>query len=925
MLETNRFMTFDILIFTETFLLQNFSIPGFYNKHLYGCKQDCGRPMRGVSIFYKAKLGKLNRFKILQNTIILNFQNLTIIASYFHPKMTEGEIWAELTDCLEFIDHQESSIFAGDYNCRLDTQNSRGETILDFAKYNDLRLVNSLPFEYTYVTDDNKKSVIDLIFASPNVKFKNFSVNDTFHRKHRILNFTFSAKNLESFPDCTTAKEKIDLEKLKTLLNNNYRYRLHENLTNEDFEQFYSTITELVQLSKSSQPIFKRTAKSWFDSECYVSKQDTLFLKHFSECLAVWAVGHPELTNLEKEILHIFSASKKYYRRLCKQKRTLEQERRDDKIIREAEARCYKLLKIDKQSYIANDIPLTDWQFNFNSILNENNFNACDSLHFKLLLHDYPKQDNPKYILEVEVEHALRSLKPHKAPGPDSIFNETFKYICSLSLTEITAFYNICLLSGKFPSLWKNANLKLLYKNKGDSDDMNNYRGISLSNSIYNLLDRIMKNRLYAALAEEIPENQFGFVRGRSTIQAINQLIHDIQNTVYISGKPLYALFLDIKKAFDSIDRRFIFQKLVDTKKITFEELNLIAEMMDINFLSIVDGVGRSEQIVQSNGVRQGGSLSPLLFIFSLFDINNLLSDFQNIKLQLYADDILITSNNLGEIQSFVNKLVPYLSERNLKLNASKSKLLKFRKKGRGRYKQTDHLTIQNEEIEKVPDFIYLGVKFQASGTTFTKHLQKRIKAAIFALSKLNALRKSSIETALKLFDLAIAPIASYGIEAIWPFLTLEDLNLLETAKSRFLKRALCLSKYINSRFAYALADTSSFIEDLRWKYSLPETESYNKFLNNQAFKMAEINPDFYDTPAMTDGNWKSACFENRNVFTRYSCHGYHYVLCTNKNYHSSASDTCKCTKCNQKMDTYHFTKCDNNDVTLLQASKHKF
>jgi hypothetical protein len=71
----------------------------------------------------------------------------------------------------------------------------------------------------------------------------------------------------------------------------------------------------------------------------------------------------------------------------------------------------------------------------------------------------------------------------------------------------------------------------------------------------------------------------------------------------------------------------------VDSKKLQLEELTLLAEMLDVNFVTIWDGVASSAPIVQSNGVKQGGSLSPLLFIFALFDINDLLREFPNIKL----------------------------------------------------------------------------------------------------------------------------------------------------------------------------------------------------------------------------------------------------------------------------------------------------
>jgi Reverse transcriptase (RNA-dependent DNA polymerase) len=346
--------------------------------------------------------------------------------------------------------------------------------------------------------------------------------------------------------------------------------------------------------------------------------------------------------------------------------------------------------------------------------------------------------------------------------------------------------------------------------------------------------------------------------------------------------------------------------------------------MLDLNFVTIWDGVASSAPIVQSNGVKQGGSLSPLLFIFALFNINDLLRDFPSIKLLIYADDILITSENLQEIQEFLNRLVIYLAERKLKLNEDKCKALKFRNKGRGRYKADDVIKINDKEIEFVTEFIYLGVKFQASGTSFSKHIDKRVKASIFASCKLNSLPKTSVETALKIFDLAISPVASYGIEAVWPYLTTADLHYLETAKTRFLKKALSLSKFTKSRYVYELADTGLFVEDLRLKFDLPETESYNKFLTNKSYSSTDIDDKFYDTPAMVNPDWKKSCFDDRHLFTRFACHGFHYVLCLTKSYHASASETCICDKCNQPMDLYHFLDCTKNNMSLIEASKWK-
>jgi Reverse transcriptase (RNA-dependent DNA polymerase) len=290
----------------------------------------------------------------------------------------------------------------------------------------------------------------------------------------------------------------------------------------------------------------------------------------------------------------------------------------------------------------------------------------------------------------------------------------------------------------------------------------------------------------------------------------------------------------------------------------------------------------------------------------------------------LYADDIVLTSNNLNDIRTALVKTDEYLSLCNLKLNLEKCKIIKFRNKGKGRYRKDDKLFLNGHKIDFVSEFCYLGVVFQASGVSFAKHIDKRVKASIFAMSKLNCLPQSSLQAALKLFDLAISPVASYGIEAIWPYLNKNELLKLETVKSRFLKRVLSLSKYTKSRFVYELAETDLLVHDLQNKYSLPDTTEYDKFMLQKLITFSEIDPQFYETPAMLDPSWKEINCKDRHLFTRYACHGFHYLLCKNKSYHWCAKDNCECEKCGEKIGLYHLFECKTKSLTLSQAAKLK-
>jgi hypothetical protein len=128
----------------------------------------------------------------------------------------------------------------------------------------------------------------------------------------------------------------------------------------------------------------------------------------------------------------------------------------------------------------------------------------------------------------------------------DHLLNEHIKAMCSLLLPEITQFFNNCLVSGIFPSKWKLSDLRILFKGKGSVSDVNSYRGICLSSNLYNLLDRILYSRMYSKLIEEIPFNQFGFVKGRSTVQAVKKLISYVNDKVYNQDRKPYAVFLDV-------------------------------------------------------------------------------------------------------------------------------------------------------------------------------------------------------------------------------------------------------------------------------------------------------------------------------------------------------------------------------------------
>jgi hypothetical protein len=98
---------------------------------------------------------------------------------------------------------------------------------------------------------------------------------------------------------------------------------------------------------------------------------------------------------------------------------------------------------------------------------------------------------------------------------------------------------------------------------------MNSYRGIAVSSSLLNVLEGALYARIFSQTAHIIPDNKFGFVPGRSTLQAINKLILETESVIYEVPDPkakqkprLYVFFLDIEKAFDTCSRRKVPKKI---------------------------------------------------------------------------------------------------------------------------------------------------------------------------------------------------------------------------------------------------------------------------------------------------------------------------------------------------------------------------
>ncbi|KAE9419614.1 hypothetical protein Angca_009749, partial [Angiostrongylus cantonensis] len=220
-------------------------------------------------------------------------------------------------------------------------------------------------------------------------------------------------------------------------------------------------------------------------------------------------------------------------------------------------------------------------------------------------------------VLPFKIRYATSSVKNRTAPGPDRIRLEHLKNIPPVLVNTLARFFTHYMSECKVSTQRKTTKTVLLFK-KGDLHHLGKYRPICLLSVVYKLFTRVILNRIDRTLDEGQPCEQAGFRKGNSTMDHIHTLTRLIEVSREYK-RPLCLTFIDLEKAFDSIEIEAVMEAL-GIQGVPTQYIKILRELYK-NFTTKISPFNNDINVDVKRGVRQGDTISPKLFTATLQNI----------------------------------------------------------------------------------------------------------------------------------------------------------------------------------------------------------------------------------------------------------------------------------------------------------------
>ena len=686
------------------------------NYTLYNCKSNSSYT-GGIMVFISNQISikKVNmksldyQYWFLHITFKVKYLEYELCVYYRSPSCNTIDFLNFFKSiCEEIWESNNIIVHLGDFNINYISDDGYVRKLKEII---NLYGMKQLVTKFTRVTDKSK-SIIDLVIS--NDFLLKVNIIDT----PKLSDHSWQSIEIEQIYSITQSTKLITFIDYKNLKNKliccDWKYDITD--INMLFNNIYKNVENSVNEVKQIKTIcLKNNNTPWFNKNIYDAKfqRDNMYQRF---CLTNDIQDWNEYKRLRNICLDTIRREKKgyYEREIDKNKgdskkmwKTLqnlvsfkvtngvseiifEDKKETDPTIIAERLNEYYIQSIED---ISKSIPVSQEEF-LTSIVFEETFSSFTEISLNQLKNKIFKLKSNNNFNEVINKTLLK---------------ETFDVIGY----QILNFVNNCLRKGEMPDDLKCSYVTPVTKIK-NSKKFDEMRPINVLWDIEKLLEEI----IYEQLIDYIEENkilvkwQSGFRRQHSTEIAVQYVI-ECWKRCFEENEKVVAVFLDFKRAFETIDRKRLLKKLenygISGTVLNFFKNYLSKRAQRTKILNII-----SSKKANDIGVPQGSKLGPLLFILYINDLPEIL---KKCKIQMFADDTLIYITNksifdaINIINSELKTVVKWLNTNLLKLNVDKTKCMLINSNSLA---QNPRVKINNVDLQLVNSFKYLGVFIDA-------------------------------------------------------------------------------------------------------------------------------------------------------------------------------------------------------------------
>jgi hypothetical protein len=385
-----------------------------------------------------------------------------------------------------------------------------------------------------------------------------------------------------------------------------------------------------------------------------------------------------------------------------------------------------------------------------------------------------------------DIDSVISSIKDSKGGDPLHVPMNIIKNCKKAFSSLLSVFFTSILVSCAIPLAFKSATVLPLYKGKGTRRHASNYRPIVLLNAFCKIFERFLFHRVYDRVSSQLITEQHAYRKGKSCHAALSIFTQYVFDKLDLKKNKVGAIFVDLKKAFDTISHEKLTLKLMNNFHLEPSFVNILFNNSAGRLFKFSNSPSKDYSTYA--GVGQGSALGPLIFSMYINDIASAI----NVPFILYADDLILFTDGtdcndiLNKLELCFSNVCSWCDENDMLVNFGKTKLMFFHKEKDPIVGEVRACTVRGNMIERVFEFKYLGLLLDPH-LNFNLHFEY-VSSKVASRIKyiLGVKRYLSCQAMCNMLNAYVHSLTDYCID-IWTVQGDTRLNLIQNKIDRFL------------------------------------------------------------------------------------------------------------------------------------------